>query len=85
MEAWKLVLDEGAFQMFVSSRAPERRKLLSSFENLRSDPQRQPDYHIADSTGRRLNVWANRPFLITYWLDSFVSEIRIVNIDRVRF
>jgi len=85
MEAWKLVLDEAAFQCFVSSRAPERRKLLVVFEHLRADPQRQADYHIDDATGRTLNVWADRPFLITYWLDSFVSEIRIVNIQRVRF
>lgn len=85
MEAWKLVLDEAAFQGFVSSRAPERRKLLSVFERLRAEPQRQPDYHIEDATGRILSVWADRPFMITYWLDSFVSEIRVVNIQRLRF
>jgi hypothetical protein len=84
MELWKLVLDESAFQSFVSSRALERRKLLSVFESLRADPQRQADYHVQDAAGRTLNVWANRPFLITYWLDSFVSEIRIVNIQRIR-
>jgi hypothetical protein len=85
MDAWKLVLDEAAFQVFVSCRAPERRKLLSAFEQLRADPQRQPDYHTNDATGRTLSVWVDRPFLITYWLDAFVSEIRIVNIQRVRF
>jgi hypothetical protein len=85
MEPWKLVLDEAAFQCFVSSKAAERRKLLSAFEELRADPRRQPDYQANDATGRTLNVWAKRPFLMTYWLDSFVSEIRIVNIQRVRF
>jgi hypothetical protein len=85
MEPWKLVLDEVAFQCFVSSRAADRRRLLSAFEELRADPHRQPDYHASDGTGRALSVWASRPFLITYWLDSFVSEIRIVNIQRIRF
>ncbi len=85
MDAWKLVLDEAAFQCFVSSRAAERRKLLSVFEQLRADPQRHPDYHANDATGRSLSVWATRPFLITYWLDAFVSEIRIVDIQWVRF
>ena len=85
MEAWKLVLDESAFQCFVSSRAAERRRLLSAFEELRSNPQRRPDYHGNDATGRSLSVRADRPFLITYWLDSFVSEIRIVDIQRVHF
>jgi hypothetical protein len=85
MESWKLVLDEAAFQCFVSSRATDRRRLLAAFEELRAEPQRPADYHANDATGRTLNVWANRPFLITYWLDSFVSEIRIVNIQRIRF
>jgi hypothetical protein len=85
MEPWKLVLDEAAFQCFVSSRATERRKLLSAFDDLRANPQRQADYSADDATGRTLSVWANRPFLITYWLDAFVSEIRIVNIQRVRY
>ena len=85
MEAWKLVLDETAFQRFLSGRATERRRLLAAFEELRANPQRRPDYYMNDSTGRMLSVWANRPFLITYWLDSFVSEIRIVDIQRVHF
>jgi hypothetical protein len=85
MESWKLVLDEAAFQWFVSSRQAERRNLLSAFEELRANPQRPPHYYIKDATGRSLSVWASRPFLITYWLDAFVSEIRIVDIQRVRF
>ena len=85
MEPWKLVLDEAAFQFFVSSRAGERRRLLSAFEELRTNPQRQADYHTKDATGRILSVWGARPFLISYWLDAFVSEIRIVDIQRIRF
>jgi hypothetical protein len=85
MEPWKLVLDEAAFQFFVSSRAGERRRLLSAFEELRTNPQRQADYHTKDATGRILSVWGTRPFLISYWLDAFVSEIRIVDIQRIRF
>ena len=85
MGPWKLVLDEAAFHCFVSSRAVERRKLLAAFEELRADPQRHADYRTSDATGRKLDVWAKRPFLITYWLDSFVSEVRIVNIQRIRF
>jgi hypothetical protein len=85
MEAWKLVLDETAFQHFLSSRATARRRLLSAFEELRANPQRRPDYQANDATGRTLSVWASRPFLITYWLDSFVLEIRIVDIQLVQF
>jgi hypothetical protein len=85
MASWKLVMDEAAFQFFVSTRAGERRKLLAAFEQLRVDPQRPADYHTKDATGRALSAWGHRPFLITYWLDTFVSEIRIVDIQRIRF
>ena len=56
MESWKLVLDEAAFQCFVSSRATDRRRLLTAFKELRAEPQRQADYHANDATGRTLNV-----------------------------
>ena len=85
MQPWKLVLDEDAFHFFASSRMGERRKLLSAFEELRADPNRQADYYIKDTTARTLNVWAKRPFLITYWLDPFVTAIRIVDIQAIRF
>ena len=82
---WKLVLDEAAFQYFVSVPAGERRKLLSAFDQLRNNPNRQPDYQSKDSTGRTRSVFATRPFLITYWLDAFVFEVRVVNIQKIRF
>ena len=82
---WKLVFDEAAFQFFVSVPAGERRRLLSAFQRLQNDPNRHSDYHTKDSTGRSLAVWATRPFLITYWLDAFVSEVRVVNIQKFRF
>jgi len=85
MPPWKLVLDEEAFQFFARCPAALRRRLLKAFETLRNDPYRQPDYEVRDSTGRSLSVWAFKPFLIAYWLDSFVTEIRIVNIEPVRF
>ena len=82
---WKLVLDEAAFQFFVSAPAGERRKLLSAFDQLRNNPNRQPDYQSKDSTGRTLSVFAMRPFLLTYWIDALVSEVRVLNIQKIRF
>ncbi|MBI2947560.1 MAG: hypothetical protein HYY23_07930 [Verrucomicrobia bacterium] len=85
MEPWKVVLDEVAFQYLISINASERRRLLSVFDDLRNNPHRRPDYFIKDAAERDLSVWATKPFLITYWLDSFVSEVRVVNIERLRF
>ena len=85
MEPWKLVLDEAVLHFFASSRLTERRQLLSALEQLRSDPQREAHYVSKDAAGRDLSVIAIRPFLITYWLDMLIREIRIINIERVRF
>ena len=38
---------------------------------------------MKDSTGQTLPIMAVRPFLITYWLDAYVSEIRVINIQSV--
>ena len=85
MEPWKLVLDESAFHFFIARPPGERRSLLVGLERLRNDPHRKPDYYSTDATGRKLSVWAIRPYMITYWLDVFVSEVRIVNIQKIRF
>ena len=85
MAPWSLVLDEAVFQSFLALRANDRRKALYAFEQLRSNPAGKVDFTTTDSTGRTLSIVALRPFLVTYWLDAFVSEIRIVNIERVRY
>ncbi len=85
MGPWKLVFDEDAFQVLLNGKAAERRHLLTICEALRKDPNQQVDYHTKDATGRNLNVIARRPYLITFWLDAFVSEVRIVNLQRVQY
>jgi hypothetical protein len=84
MEPWKLVLSEAAFQFFNSRQAAERRKILGALEKLKGDPRGQQHFGIKDVTGRSLSILASSPFLITYWLDESVLEIRIVDIQRVR-
>jgi hypothetical protein len=83
MEPWKLVLGEPAFQFFNGLRTAERRKVLGAFEELKRDPRRKEDFEIKDVTGRSLSLLGVRPFLITYWLDDFVLEVRVVDIQRV--
>jgi hypothetical protein len=85
MAAWKLVLDEDAFHHLLAGSASDRRQLLATCEDLKRNPHRPPDYELVDATGRPLSVRAAPPFLVTYWLDAFISEIRIVDIRRVRY
>ena len=85
MSGWKLVMDEDAFRFFISCTARQRRVLLGAFSQLTENPDRTGDYGVRDSTGRELAVVARNPFLITYWLDDSVNEIRGVDIENVRF
>jgi hypothetical protein len=85
MEPWKLVFDEDAFHFIVSRRSDDRRRLLSALEELRNDPSRKPHYFTKDPTGRDLSVWGRKPFLVTYWLDPWVKELRVINIEKIRY
>ena len=83
-EAWKLVLDEGALHVLLSCRFADRRKLLTSLQNLKQNPYQSGDFVEHDDTGRPLDVKVFGAFLITYWRDNFVKERRVVEIERVR-
>jgi len=85
MRAWKLVLDEEAFQRLLSAPSTERRRVLALLEELRRNPYRRTDYRAKDDTGRDLSVLAVRPFMVTYWRDELAAELRVVNIQRVRY
>ena len=80
----KLVLEEEVMRFVLSLAATHRRRLLGHFDRLRSGQNLEPDFREQDRSGRWLSVQVNRPFLITYWLDSPVNELRIVDVEWVR-
>jgi hypothetical protein len=80
---WQVVFDEVPFRLFLSRRLSERRILLSAFDSLKADSYQRPDFDIQDISQRQLSIRAFRPFLITYWLDASVKEVRVVDIERV--
>ena len=82
---WQLVLDEVPFRFFLGRRLTERRALLAALDSLKNDPYQTSDFHIEDNTGRKLSIRAFRPFLVTYWLDASVNEVRVADIENVGF
>ena len=81
---WRLVFDEEAFEYLLSRRARERNLLIGFLTKLKADPYQEPEYTINDDTGRPLQVKTFRPYLITYWLDHSVLEVRVLEIERIR-
>ncbi len=82
-DAWRLVFDEDAFQSVLTRRARARLLLIKALDSLRADPYQERDFELADRSGRTLSVRRARPFLVTYWLDASIREVRIVNIEVV--
>ena len=80
----KLVLEEDVMRFVLSLAGPRRRRLLSQLEHLRNHCHEASDFREQDRSGRWLNVKMLRPFLITYWVDGPVDELRIVDVGLVR-
>jgi hypothetical protein len=59
-----------------------KQDLRRALEKLLSNPYQKPDYQEHDDTGRVLAVVLAGRWAITFWLDHFVSEIRIVSVER---
>ena len=51
--------------------------------SVKADPYQEGDFEVADRSGRTLSVRRARPFLITYWLDASVKEVRVIDIELV--
>ncbi len=61
----------------------ERKSLLDFFDRLAANPFIESDWAVADSTGRTHDQFAVGRYLVTYWSDHAVREVRIVKLERI--
>ena len=80
----KLVVEEDVVHFILSLTGARRRRLLSQLEHLRTHHHEAPDFREQDCAGRWVRVKVLRPFLVTYWMDDPVNELRIVDVELVR-
>jgi hypothetical protein len=80
MPEWKFVLDEQAFAVFCGARGGDRQTLLRAFTELRNHPLAEGVWRSRDDVGRDVRVVVFGKFLIHYWDDFLVKELRIVRI-----
>ena len=80
---WELVFHQQAFDVIATARGRQKKYLSRALEALLAHPYRTPDYQEKDKTGRSLSVLLAGPWAITFWLDHFVKEIRIVSVEKV--
>jgi hypothetical protein len=80
----KLVLDEDVLRFVLSLTGARRKRLLAQLEHLRCNHHDAADFREKVGSGRWLSLKVLHPFLITYWLDGAVDELRIVDVELVR-
>lgn len=61
----------------------ERKALLDFFDRLARQPATTSEWTVVDQAGRTHYQTAVGCFLVTYWPDHAVREVRIVRLDRV--
>lgn len=80
---WQFVIHEQAWDASEKLRGREKYELNNGLRNLLADPHQKPDAERR-TPERTYSVKYIGRFCVLYWLDSFVRELRIVEIERVK-
>jgi len=73
------VLSAQAITVFATLNSKEQRALLDFFRNLAAHPSRQADLHVTRDL-REQHLLEHGRFLVTYWPDHAVKEVRITEL-----
>jgi len=81
---WQYVIHQAALETMERMRTGERRRVRRCIEALLADPNQRPDAERRSSSERTILVKYAGHVCVLYWRDSFVRELRIVEIERVK-
>ena len=79
----KFVVDDAVVEFFTCRTKREREDLLKVFASLAAAPYQRGEWRQRTSSGRELQVKRFGPWLVRYWLDDPVLEVRIVDVEKV--
>ena len=80
-ESRQLVLNERSVHFLLAIKAGHRQKLISVLEALAAEPLQKGDFEGKDDTGRSIQIKVAGLFLISFWPDTCVRELRSINIE----
>lgn len=78
---YRLLIELDVLHFVLSRPVAERRFLIRMFEVLASDPYRRGDLHERTADGQMAQVLVIGKYLITYWADHAVKELRIIRTE----
>lgn len=80
---WRLIVHEEAVEFMLRQRGSRLRTLRAALDSIAQHPFQDHDACVRGDCGRLHSVRQIQAWRITYWLDVFVHQVRIVEIDRV--
>jgi len=78
--AYEPVLSAKAWEFLCSLSRKRQQRVIKLINLLAEQPGRLGDYRTTDNTGRFLENIRLNGFLITYWADGPVDELRVLDI-----
>lgn len=80
---WQFILNESSVHVLMGFKASQREKLVKALHELADNPSQRGDYQASDSTGRPVQIKLIDHYLITFWLDNYDKELRVIRIEPV--
>jgi hypothetical protein len=82
MKNYAPVFNESAMLALLKESARERRRLLDFVDRLAGELERGADFHETSQLGQVFYVAYHDDWLVTYWPDHAVKELRVVEVER---
>ena len=82
MRPYELCFGEQAARFLIQAVPSEKRRLASILEALKKTPSRKGELQEIDARGRINEVIVEGDWVITFWSDDAVCEIRVVALER---
>jgi hypothetical protein len=83
VSGWQFVLNEASVHFLLALNSRHRQFLTRALESLANEPLQKGDFEDYDDTGRPIQSKVVGPFVISFWSDHFVKEMRIIKIERI--
>ena len=77
------VVDDSVLELFTERSKWEREELLRIFRSLADSPYQTGEWRQKTKSGRELQVKRFGKWLVTFWLDAPVLELRIVDVKKI--
>lgn len=82
MKPYELCFGEQAARFLIQASPSERRRLAQILESLKGTPSRKGELQEMDARGRVNEVIVEGDWVVTFWTDDAVREIRVVALER---